>query len=80
MVAGKVEIRCPIGKPCLQRHVEPWVNSSVRPGGAKDSGFLQASTLDVMGARQDLGKFITELPIAQRGVVLSSGREARSDL
>ena len=32
-----------------------------------------------MEARQDLGKFITELPVAQRGVVLSSGREARSD-
>lgn len=51
-----------------------------RPGGAKDSGFLQASTLDVMKAQRDLGKFITELPVAQRGVVLSSGREARSDL
>ncbi|WP_436524931.1 hypothetical protein [Actinoplanes sp. HUAS TT8] len=33
-----------------------------------------------MKARHDLGKFITELPVAQRGVVLSSGREARSDL
>jgi hypothetical protein len=46
----------------------------------KDSGFRTASTLDVMKARHDLGKFITELPVAQRGVVLSSGREARSDL
>ncbi|WP_203749999.1 hypothetical protein [Actinoplanes cyaneus] len=33
-----------------------------------------------MKARHDLGKFITELPVAQRGVVLSSGREARSGL
>ncbi|MFF0377580.1 hypothetical protein [Actinoplanes missouriensis] len=28
-----------------------------------------------MEARHDLGKFITELAVAQRGVVLSSGRE-----
>ncbi|WP_269748420.1 MULTISPECIES: hypothetical protein [Actinoplanes] len=32
-----------------------------------------------MDARHDLGKFITELTVAQRGVVLSSGREARSN-
>jgi hypothetical protein len=28
-----------------------------------------------MEARHDLRKFITELPVAQRGPVLSSGRE-----
>jgi hypothetical protein len=28
-----------------------------------------------MEARDDLRKFITELPVAQRGVVLSSGQE-----
>ena len=28
-----------------------------------------------MEARHDLGKFITELPVAERGAVLSSGRE-----
>jgi hypothetical protein len=33
-----------------------------------------------MDARHDLGKFITELTVAQRGGVLSSGRDARSDL
>src|SRR5690242_14699320 len=28
-----------------------------------------------MEARHDLGKFITELPVAERGAVLSSGRD-----
>jgi hypothetical protein len=46
------------------------------PGGAEDSGFLPASTLDVMEAHHDLRKFITELAVAQRRHVLSSGREA----
>src|SRR3954452_19656532 len=48
------------------------------PGGGQGSGFLPASTLDVMEARYDLGKFITESTIAQRRDVLSSGREASS--
>jgi hypothetical protein len=30
-----------------------------------------------MEARCDLRKFITELPVAERGAVLSSGRELR---
>jgi hypothetical protein len=30
-----------------------------------------------MEAGHDLGKFITELPVAERGAVLSSGRELR---
>ena len=46
-----------------------------RPGGAERSSFGTASTLDVMEDHHDLRKFITELPIAQRCVVLSSGRE-----
>jgi len=33
-----------------------------------------------MEADHDLRKFITELPVAQRGVVLSSGREVDCDL
>ena len=45
------------------------------PGGAKGSGFVQASILDVMGARHDLRKFITELPVAERVAMLSSSRE-----
>jgi hypothetical protein len=47
-----------------------------RPGGAERSGFLQASTLDVMEVDHDLRKFITETPVAQRRGMLSSGREA----
>jgi|1186.fasta_scaffold992549_1 hypothetical protein len=31
-----------------------------------------------MEGRHDLRKFITELPVAQRGAVLSSGREVRA--
>ena len=50
-----------------------------RPGGAERSSFAAASTLDVMEAHHDLRKFIVELPIAQRCVVLSSGREADCD-
>ena len=46
-----------------------------RPGGAERSSFAAASTLDVMEAHHDLRKFITELTVAQRCVVLSSGRE-----
>src|SRR5215211_5994796 len=33
-------------------------------------------TLDAMGKRDDLGKFITELAVVRGRVVLSSGREA----
>ncbi|GGN25890.1 hypothetical protein FHR83_007372 [Actinoplanes campanulatus] len=33
-----------------------------------------------MEARHDLGKFITELSVAQRGVVLSSGRGVSGEL
>jgi hypothetical protein len=33
-----------------------------------------------MEARHDLGKFITELSVAQRGVVLSSGRGVSDEL
>jgi hypothetical protein len=33
-----------------------------------------------MEARHDLRKFITELPVAQRGVVLSSGRGVCGEL
>ena len=47
-----------------------------RPGGAERSSFGTASTLDVMEVHHDLRTFITELAIAQRCVVLSSGREA----
>jgi hypothetical protein len=46
------------------------------PGGAEGSVFVPASTLDVMEAHHDLGKFVAELPVAQRRGVLSSGREA----
>jgi hypothetical protein len=44
------------------------------------SGFLAASTLDVMEACHDLRKFITEFPVAQRWDVLSSGREPVRDV
>src|ERR1700759_717927 len=47
------------------------------PGGGEGSGFLPASTLDVMEVHHDLRKFITESAVAQRCGVLSSGRDAR---
>ena len=53
----------------------PEVNSYFAHGGAGQTGFVLASTLDVMGDHDDLRKFITELPVAERGAVLSSGRE-----
>lgn len=46
------------------------------PGGGEASGFLPASTLDVMEAHHDLRKFITESAVAERCGVLSSGRDA----
>jgi len=45
-------------------------------GGAGACSFVPASTLDVMGDRDDLRKFITELAVVQGHVVLSSGRDA----
>jgi orotate phosphoribosyltransferase len=48
----------------------------LRTGGAGASSFVPASTLDVMGDRDDLRKFITELAVVRGRVVLSSGREA----
>jgi orotate phosphoribosyltransferase len=48
----------------------------LRTGGAEASGFVEASTLDVMGDHDDLRKFITELAVVHGRVVLSSGREA----
>jgi hypothetical protein len=50
-----------------------------RPARAERSSFRPASTLDVMEAHHDLRKFITELPVAQRCAVLSSGREVDCD-
>lgn len=49
-----------------------------RPGGAERSSFAATSTLDVLEAHHDLRKFIVELTVAQRRVVLSSGREVDS--
>ncbi len=51
------------------------VNSSVPSRRGERFGFWGASTLDVQEARHDLRKFITEFPVAEGGVVLSSGRE-----
>ena len=48
------------------------------PGGAEGSGFVPASTLDVMEVPPDLRKFVTESPVAQRRGMLSSGRRART--
>ena len=48
------------------------------PGGAEGSGFVPASTLDVMEVDADLRKSITETVVAQRRVMLSSGRTART--
>jgi hypothetical protein len=48
------------------------------PGGAEGSGFVPASTLDVMEVRAELRKFINETPVAQRRGMLSSGRTART--
>ncbi len=50
------------------------------PGGAEGSGFLSASTLDVMEGRCDLRKLTTGTVVAERRDVLSSGREARGDI
>jgi hypothetical protein len=50
------------------------------PGGAERSGFLSASTLDVMEGHRDLRKFTTGTVVAERCGVLSSGREARGDI
>jgi hypothetical protein len=51
-------------------------NDPFLPGGVEGSGFLPASTLDVMEADHDLRKSITGIAVAQRGAMLSSGRDA----
>ena len=48
----------------------------MRTGGAGPCGLVPASTLDALGDRDDLRKFITELAVVHGHVVLSSGREA----
>jgi hypothetical protein len=74
-VAGTLRLRIFTVRPGLCRgSIVPF-----RPGGAERSSFETASTLDVMEVHHDLRKFITELPIAQRCVVLSSGREGDCD-
>jgi hypothetical protein len=55
-------------------------NDPFLPGGAEGSGFLPASTLDVMEAHHDLRISITGIAVAQRGAMLSSGREASTGM
>src|SRR5689334_20018876 len=51
------------------------VNSYVAHCQGERFRFRSSKYARCMQARHDLRKFITELPVAQRGVVLSSGRE-----
>src|SRR5690242_15867023 len=53
----------------------PCVNSYVAHCQGERFRFRSSKYARCMQARHDLRKFITELPVAQRGAVLSSGRE-----
>jgi hypothetical protein len=52
----------------------PCVNSSVPPRRGERYLFRSSQYARYMEARHDLRKFITELAVAERGAVLSSGR------
>jgi hypothetical protein len=51
------------------------VNSSLQHCRGERFRFRSSKYARYMEARHDLRKFITELPVAERGAVLSSGRE-----
>lgn len=51
------------------------VNSRLPPRRGERCLFRSSQYARCMEARHDLRKFITELPVAERGAVLSSGRE-----
>jgi hypothetical protein len=61
-------------KPCFQILSDFSVNRSLRPRWGERFRFPSSQYARYMEARHDLGKFITELAVAERGAVLSSGR------
>ena len=61
-------------KPCFQILSDFRVNRSLRSWWGERFRFPSSQYSRYMEARHDLRKFITELPVAERGAVLSSGR------
>src|SRR3569833_3386153 len=62
-------------KVCFQILSDSRGNRSVRARWGERFRFSSSQYARYMEARHDLGKFITELTVAERGAVLSSGRE-----
>ena len=75
MLSGTGERDCPNRKDCFQILSDLRVNRSLRARWGERFRFRSSQYARYMEARHDLGKFITELPVAERGAVLSSGRE-----
>jgi hypothetical protein len=62
-------------KLCFRILSDLRVNRSLRARWGERFQFRSSQYARYMEARHDLGKFITELAVAERGAVLSSGRE-----
>jgi hypothetical protein len=78
MLSGTGERDCPNRKDCFQILSDSRVNRSLRARWGERFRFRSSQYARYMEARHDLGKFITELPVAERGAVLSSGRELQA--
>jgi hypothetical protein len=75
MLSGTGERDCPNGKLCFQILPDFRVNRSLPARWGERFRFRSSKYARYVEARHDLGKFITELAVAERGAVLSSGRE-----
>jgi hypothetical protein len=75
MLCGTGERDSENRKVCFQILTESRVNRAVQARWGERFRFRSSQYARYMEARHDLGKFITELTVAERGAVLSSGRE-----
>ena len=75
MLSGTGERDSGNRKLCFQILTESCVNRAVQAWWGERFRFRSSQYARYMEARHDLGKFITELTVAERGAVLSSGRE-----
>lgn len=75
MLCGTGERDRPSRKLCFQILSDFRVNRALPARWGERFRFSSSQYARYMEARHDLGKFITELAVAERGAVLSSGRE-----
>jgi hypothetical protein len=78
MLCGALESDRSRSQGSFQIHSKSCVNRSLTPWRGERFRFPSSQYARCMEARHDLGKFITELTVAERGAVLSSGRDLGS--